>query len=99
MSKITKETVEYVARLSHLKFSPDELKKYTEKFASVLHYVEKLDKLNTKGVEPTSHAIANVTMTLREDKAIEFRTADDILKNAPAKEGRLVEVPKVIEGD
>ncbi|PIR16343.1 MAG: Asp-tRNA(Asn)/Glu-tRNA(Gln) amidotransferase GatCAB subunit C [Deltaproteobacteria bacterium CG11_big_fil_rev_8_21_14_0_20_49_13] len=97
MSKISKETVEHVAGLANLKFSPIELKKYTEKFASVLHYVEKLDKLDTKGVEPTSHAIANVSMTLREDKAVDFKTADDILKDAPAKEGRLIEVPKVIE--
>ena len=99
MPTITKETVEHVAALANLKFSPEELKKYSEKFTAVLNYVEKLNKVDTKGIEPTSHAIDNAIMPLRKDESVNFSTADDILRNAPAKEGRLIEVPKVIEND
>lgn len=97
MAKITKETVEYVARLASLKFDPKQLETYTKKFASVLEYVEKLNKVDTKGIEPTSHAIEGISADLREDKAVKFSAVDEILNNAPKKKGRLVEVPKVIE--
>lgn len=97
MSKITKDTVEYIARLASLKFAPEQLSVYTKKFSSVLEYVEKLNKLDTKGVKPTSHAIENISARMREDAVNKFDAADEIVKNAPQKHGRLVEVPKVIE--
>lgn len=98
MSKISKETVEKVARLASLKFDPKTLATYTQKFARVLEYVEKLNELDTKGIEPTSHATDENGSGLREDVTVKFDGTDGILKNAPKLNGRLVEVPKVVDG-
>ena|SRR3989338_371750 len=99
MSKIMKETVEKVARLASLKFDPKTLAAYTQKFARVLEYVEKLNELDTNGIEPTSHATNEKGEGLREDTTVKFDGADGILKNAPKLDGRLIEVPKVVETD
>lgn len=99
MTKITKETVEHVAKLASLKFSPDQLSIYTQKFSHIIEYIEKLNELDTKGVEPTSHAVENFICPMRKDEAVKFNDVEGILKNAPKTHNRLVEVPKVIEND
>jgi aspartyl-tRNA(Asn)/glutamyl-tRNA(Gln) amidotransferase subunit C len=100
-AKITSDTINKIARLANLKFTPDQLEGYTEKFASVVKYVEKLNSLDTKGIEPTAHATngegAVALKNTREDGVVKFSGTEEILDAAPKKSGRLVEVPKVIE--
>lgn len=97
MAKITKETVQKVAKLASLELNDGELKKITEKFASVLGYVEKLNGVDTRSVSAASHAIDDMSAPLREDIVEKFDSVDGILKNVPKTHGRLVEVPKVLE--
>ncbi len=95
---VKRETAEYVAELARLRFSPAELDKYAAKFARVVEYIEKLGKLDTKGIEPTTHALkeSGHDSRLREDDCVKFKGVDDILNAAPEKDGRMVVVPKVI---
>lgn len=95
---MSKETAERIAELACLKFSPEELDRYAAKFARVVEYIEKLGKLDTKGIEPTAHAIkeSGHDSRLREDVCVKFKGVDDILNAAPEKDGRMVVVPKVI---
>lgn len=97
MAKVTKETAAHVARLACLKFQPKQLEVYAERFARVLKYVEKLNEVDTKGIEPTSQTIASPTVPLRDDMTAKSAGIEAILSNVPAKDGRLVKVPKVIE--
>ncbi|MBI2091795.1 MAG: Asp-tRNA(Asn)/Glu-tRNA(Gln) amidotransferase subunit GatC [Deltaproteobacteria bacterium] len=97
MAKITKETVEYVAKLASLKFEAKELDSYTARFKRVVEYVAKLSALDTEGISPTSHAVEEKDPRLREDVSSKFADADKLIEAAPAKSGRLIEVPKVIE--
>ena len=98
MAKITKDIVQHVARLARLNFTSDELAKYTQKFSRVLEYVAKLNELKTDNIEPTSHATEQLPLLrLREDVVNNFEGADSILDSAPKTDGRLIEVPKVIE--
>jgi len=98
---ITKQDVEHVARLARLSLTDEEKERYTAQLGQILGYVEKLSRLNTDNVPPTSHVLpmANVW---REDKA-EPSTAEtlgspgDILANAPEREGPLFKVKKIIE--
>lgn len=98
---ITKQDVEHVARLARLSLSEDEKDRYTTQLGQILGYVEKLSQLDTQNVPPTSHVLpmANVW---REDK-VESSTSEtlgspeDILANAPEREGPLFKVKKVIE--
>ncbi|MDH5174007.1 MAG: Asp-tRNA(Asn)/Glu-tRNA(Gln) amidotransferase subunit GatC, partial [Elusimicrobiota bacterium] len=52
---ITKNEVEYVARLARLKLTEEEKEKYTKQLGDILKYIDKLNELNTEKVEPTSH--------------------------------------------
>jgi len=99
MGKVTKESSEKTAKLALLSFNEAELSKFTEKFSSILEYVNKLKELDTKNISPTSHAVEGVVIPLREDVARPFENVDGLLSNVPSLKERLVEVPKVIEED
>ncbi|EOD00303.1 Asp-tRNA(Asn)/Glu-tRNA(Gln) amidotransferase subunit GatC [Caldisalinibacter kiritimatiensis] len=92
---ITKEDVKHVAKLSRLEFSEDEIQDFTEKFASVLEYVDKLKEVDTKGVEPTyhPHPVKNV---MREDVVKESLSREKALSNAPDKQNGYFKIPKVL---
>jgi len=65
--KISSREVEYVAHLARLEITDKEKEKFTAQINDILLYIDKLNELDTKGVEPMSHAIA-LTNAFREDK-------------------------------
>ncbi|MBQ0067334.1 MAG: Asp-tRNA(Asn)/Glu-tRNA(Gln) amidotransferase subunit GatC, partial [Phascolarctobacterium sp.] len=73
-----------------------ELEKFTENFNQILNYVDKLQKLDTKGVEPTAHVLP-VSNVFREDVAKEGVSHEDALKNAPEVHNDGFKVPRVLE--
>lgn len=91
-----KEMIEKTARLARLSFPEKDLERYTEKVTAILEYVKQLGELDTKEIEPTSHAV-EVLGKLRDDKVVEPSAAEDILKNAPERDGTFYQVPRVIE--
>ena len=98
MAAIDKKIVKRVALLSRLELSESELELYSRQLASILSYINKLNEADTRDVQPTSHALATLKNVFRKDMLRPSLSADDALKNAPAKEGRFFKVPKVIEG-
>ena len=64
--KITKDQVEYVAHLARLEFGEQEKEKFTTQLNNILLYMEKLNEVDTTGVEPETHAIA-IQNAFRED--------------------------------
>ena len=64
--KITKDQVEYVAHLARLEFGEEEKEKFTTQLNNILLYMEKLNEVDTTGVEPETHAIA-IQNAFRED--------------------------------
>ncbi|HEX9136539.1 MAG TPA: Asp-tRNA(Asn)/Glu-tRNA(Gln) amidotransferase subunit GatC, partial [Nitrospirota bacterium] len=64
--KITKQEVEHVARLARLELSEKEKETLTDQLSNILTYVEQLNELDTKGVEPTSHVL-DINNVMRED--------------------------------
>jgi aspartyl-tRNA(Asn)/glutamyl-tRNA(Gln) amidotransferase subunit C len=52
--------------------------------------------MDTKGVEPMSHAIA-LTNAFREDKILDSIGTEQTLANAPDARGEFFRVPKVID--
>lgn len=93
---ITKKEVEHVAKLARLKFSDEELDKFSMQLDEILEYVNKLNELDTENVEPTAH-IVPIHNVLREDEIKPSMDRDKILMNAPDKENGCFKVPKVIE--
>ena len=93
---ITREEVLQVARLARLSLSPAEVDKMKEQLGSILSYIRQLDRLDTSGVVPTSHAVEMGT-PFREDSAQPFGEKEEILKNAPDREEDFFRVPRIIE--
>jgi aspartyl-tRNA(Asn)/glutamyl-tRNA(Gln) amidotransferase subunit C len=98
---ITKKDVEHVARLARLSLSEEEKERYTAQLAQILGYVEKLSQLNTDHISPTSHVLP-LSNVWREDKmepstSETLGSPEDIVSNAPEREGTLFKVKKVIE--
>jgi aspartyl-tRNA(Asn)/glutamyl-tRNA(Gln) amidotransferase subunit C len=94
--KITKEEVEHVAHLARLDFTEDEKEKFTSQLNDILMYVDTLNRIDTTGVEPMSHAIA-IHNAFRDDRVSESLDPDLPLANAPDAKGPFFRVPKVIE--
>ncbi len=94
--KIDRKEVEYVAHLARLELKPKEAEEFTGQLDQILGYFDKLNLLDTSGVEPTSHAIP-ITNAFREDEVKESCDQDTALENAPSEEGGFFKVPKIIE--
>ena len=93
--KITPEEVRYVAKLARLSLSEAEVEKTTLQLDGILSYVEKLDQLDTTGVQPTTHALA-VKNAFREDEVGKSLPQQEALANGPLQNGEAFVVPRVI---
>ncbi len=94
--KITKEEVLYVANLARLEMNDESIDKFVRQIGTILEYVDTLNRVDTEGVPPTSHAIF-LTNAFREDEIKEHLDREAALANAPEKEDENFVVPKVIE--
>jgi aspartyl-tRNA(Asn)/glutamyl-tRNA(Gln) amidotransferase subunit C len=97
--KITESEVRYVAELAHLQLSEEEVRRFTEELSEVLAYMDKLNELDTEGVEPMAQVLfeAEETATLREDHERATLGAEAALANAPLAGAGYFKVPRVIE--
>ena len=93
---ITIEQVEHIARLARLQFSDAEKEMLSEELSQILQYMEKLNELDTEGVEPLSHPTELVNI-MRPDEVQPSLTQEEALKNAPSKQDGFFKVPKVIK--
>jgi len=92
---ITIKDVDYVAALARLSFSEDEKRKLTSQLNDILTYMEQLNALDTREVEPLSHVI-ELSNVFREDTLRPSISREEALKNAPMASGKFFKVPKVI---
>ena len=88
--------IEKLAHLSRLKFDDAEKAAIKNDLQSMISFVEKLNELDTTGVEPLIHMSENINV-LREDEVKVSITREEALKNAPLHDDRFFKVPKVIK--
>jgi len=93
--KITRGEVMHVANLARLDMDEASIDKFADQIGTILEYVEVLNRVDTQGVTPTSHAIS-LTNVFREDQEKKTLERDKALANAPQKEDGNFVVPKVI---
>jgi len=96
MPKITRDDVEHVAALAQL--SPDEATKdrLLQQMSDILAYMDKLNELDTSGVEPTMHAMP-MTNVFRDDEVRPSLEREQALKNAPKTDGEYFLVPRILD--
>ncbi|MFH1508738.1 MAG: Asp-tRNA(Asn)/Glu-tRNA(Gln) amidotransferase subunit GatC [bacterium] len=94
MAKITKQDIEYLARLARLELSEEEKEKFTSEISSVLEYIEKLNEVDTKGIEDLDQ-VTGLKQSGRVDSVRKSISRDEMLKNAPHKKDGLVKAKAV----
>ena len=94
--KISQKDVEHVARLARLTVAPEELEALTGQMDAILGYVEKLNELDTEGIEAMAHAVP-MSNAFREDELKPAIGIERALQNAPVAGDECFTVPKVIE--
>jgi len=110
--RVTEQDVLHVADLANLELTPQERQRMVTDLNSILDYVDRLNELDTSGVEPmaqvsdrygvdaTKAGSERFAYATREDVLNGLRksfTNDEALQNAPETDGTFFEVPKVIE--
>ena len=92
---ISDETIEYVGLLAKLELNEEEKERAKRDMGEMLDYIDKLNELDTEGVEPMSH-IFPVNNVFREDVVTNGDGSGDTLRNAPEQKDGGFKVPKTI---
>ncbi len=94
--EVTTQLVEKLAHLSRLYFTDDEIKGYTSDLQNMVSFVDKLNELDTTGVEPILH-MGDAFNALREDEVKGSVSREDALLNSPLTDTEFFKVPTVIK--
>lgn len=93
---ISDETIEYVGILAKLELSDEEKEHAKKDMGSMLDYIDKLNELDTTGIEPMSH-VFKVQNVFREDVVTNGDESEKTLKNAPGEKDNMFMVPKTFD--
>jgi aspartyl-tRNA(Asn)/glutamyl-tRNA(Gln) amidotransferase subunit C len=94
--KIDKSQVKKVAKLARLDLSDAEIEEFAGQLNAIIDYVERMNQLNTDGVEPLAHCLP-VSNVFREDIVKKSLGTEKTLANAPEQDGQFFKVPKILE--
>lgn len=91
-----KINVKHIAKLANLPLRDGEEEKFERQLSQILGHVERLEMVQTDGIEETSQStgLENVT---REDKAESSLTQEDALSNASKKHNDFFVVKQILE--
>ncbi len=93
---ISDEMIDYVGILAKLELSPEEKERAKKDMGEMLDYIDKLNELDTTGIEPMSH-IFPMTNVFREDVVTNGDDSENMLQNAPEVKNGSYVVPKTVE--
>jgi len=88
--------IEKIAKLARIKLTEEEKVIFGNQLEQVLTYMEQLNRLDTQGIEPTSHAIP-IFNVFREDQVRPSMPREEVLGLAPSQEDGHFKVPRIIE--
>ena len=88
--------IDNLAHLARLQFSEDEKAELQKDLQSMIAFVEKLNEIDTTGVQPLLHMSSEINV-LRSDEVKNSITHEDALLNAPVPDEVFFKAPKVIK--
>ncbi len=94
--EITEELIDYLQKLGRIRLSEEDRQKTMKDLGSIMGYIDKLNELDTTGVEPLSHANGR-TNVMREDVVTNSDMRDKVLSNAPKSSEGTILVPKTFD--
>ena len=94
--EVTDELIDKLANLARLQFKNEEKEGLKKDLGQMISFIDKLNELDTEGVEPLLHISPRVNV-LREDEVEGSVSREEALMNAPEENGEFFLVPKVIK--
>lgn len=94
--KLSREEVLHIARLARLGLTEAEITRLSEQLSNILENFEILQQVDTTDVPPTAQSVT-LQSVMREDEVAPSLPAEDILANAPRREGDCFRVRAVLE--
>jgi aspartyl-tRNA(Asn)/glutamyl-tRNA(Gln) amidotransferase subunit C len=94
--KISREDIEHIALLARLSLTEEEKDLFGSQLSSILGYMEKLNELDTKDIQPTSHVLP-LNNVMRDDAPVPSIPREAALINSPSHTEKFFRVPKIIE--
>ena len=94
--KIDAGQVRKVARLSRLELTEAEVAEFAGQLSAILGYVEKMNELDTEGVEPLAHCLP-MSNCFRDDCVKDSLGTEKTLENAPQRQDEFFKVPKILD--
>lgn len=96
MTKLSRDDVLKLARLSRLELSEEEIAEYQRELSAILQYVEQLQNIDVTGLEPTSQVTGLVNVMRKDEVKSYGYEPRDLLKNVPAVEDNQLKVKRMI---
>ncbi len=93
---IDRQQVEKVAHLSRLDLTEQELELFSGQLSAIVEYIQKLNELNTDGVEPLAHCLP-IHNVFRQDTVRPSLNVEKALENAPDRVDDFFKVPQILE--
>lgn len=93
--EVNDQLIDHLAGLSKLSFNEAEKAELKTDLQKMIAFIEKLQELDTTGIEPLTHMGASLN-AMREDEVKGMVSREEALLNAPVKDKRFFKVPKVI---
>ncbi len=93
---VDSKLIQDIAHLARLEFEGEAETTMVQDINNILTWIEKLDELDTTGIEPLTHISEEVNV-LRFDEVKPHLSHDKALFNAPEKDASYFRVPKVME--
>ena len=94
--KLSREEVLHIARLARLGVTEEDVDRFREQLSNILQNFEILRQVDTEGVPPTAQSIV-LQNIMRDDEVTPSLPPEDILANAPRREGECFRVRAVLE--
>ncbi|MCI0346180.1 MAG: Asp-tRNA(Asn)/Glu-tRNA(Gln) amidotransferase subunit GatC [Chloroflexi bacterium] len=96
MAGLTHSDVEHVAYLARLGLSEEELSRLEGQLNHILEQYQILATLDTEAIAPTAQTI-ELENILRDDVVTPSLAPEDVLRNAPQREGDFIVVPPILK--
>ena len=97
MSKLSKDEVSHIAKLSRLALSDEEMERFGDQLSDVLEYVSQLEEVDTENVEPLNNVTGLSNVYVADEIEKSDIKLDSIAKNAPEFKDGFFVVPGVFE--
>lgn len=92
--------IKYISSLARIRLTEREEEKMKDELASVLKYIDKLNEVNTEGIEPLYQTTGLVNSIREDNYRGDFKMNEELDKKligqAPQSQGRFVKVKSVL---